>query len=289
MIPKSGNRFSGRVMRNSIARMIPKSGNCSSAEILCNQSTRRMFLRLLAGMPFVAAGARSDAREAVIPRLIKEAREYGTVSQRIDFISRALLGVRYQGHTLVGGPRLQEIFVLRDDAFDCVTYCEAVLAAAIAKDYPEYSDVLKRIRYAQGEVRWIERNHDFAQWSRSNVANKICRSVGITPSVVLNKSLNGDGLGRRHYEISAVATATMMANQKVLQPGDVIGFISRRAELDFFHTGFIAFNKQGSLALRHASRSQGRVLDEDMTSFVFRTGVKYVTLLRAEEPAPVLS
>jgi N-acetylmuramoyl-L-alanine amidase-like protein len=263
--------------------MIPKSGDRFSDEIMRDRTTRRMFLRLLAGAPLLAVGVRSDAREAVIPRLINEAQGQGTVAQRIEFISRALLGVPYQGYTLVGGPRQKEVFVLRDDAFDCVTYCEAVLAAAIAKDYPGYSDVLKRIRYAQGEVRWAERNHDFAQWSRSIVANKICRPVGITPSVALNKSLNGDGLGRRHYEIPAVAAGTMMANQKALQAGDVIGFVSRRAELDFFHTGFIAFNHRGALMLRHASRSRGRVLDEDMASFVFRTGVKYVTLLRAEE------
>jgi hypothetical protein len=289
MIPKSGYRFSDKIMRNQIRRMIPKSGNLFADDFMRSQTTRRTFLRMLAGAPLLAAGVRSDAREAVVPRLINEAQGHETVAQRIEFISRALLGVRYQGHTLVGGPRQKEIFVLRDDAFDCVTYCETVLAAAIAKDYPEYSDVLKRIRYAKGDVLWAERNHDFAQWSRSIVANNICRPIGITPSVALNKSLNGDGLGRRHYEIPAVTMATMTANQKALQAGDVIGFISRRAELDFFHTGFIAFDKRGVLVLRHASRSKGRVLDEDMASFAFRTGAKYVTLLRAEEPAAVQS
>src|SRR3954470_3482831 len=113
-------------------------------------TTRRMFLRLLAGAPLLAVGVRGDAREAVLPRLIKEAREHGDISQRIEFISRALLGTRYQAHTLIGGARPKEVFVLRDDAFDCVTYCEAVLAAAIADDFSQYPDVLRRIRYAQG-------------------------------------------------------------------------------------------------------------------------------------------
>jgi hypothetical protein len=227
---------------------------------------------------------RSDAREPAIPRLIRQAREHGTVSQRLDFISRSLLGVRYKAHTLVGGPRQQEIFVLRDDAFDCVTYCEAVLAAAIARDYSEYPEVLKRIRYARGEVRWAERNHDFAQWSQRAVENGICRPVGITPVATIAKTLNGAGLGKRRYAIAAVAAATLMANRKALQPGDVIGFVSRRSELDFFHTGIIAFSQRGTLMLRHASRSQGRVLDEDIKHFLARTGVRYVTVLRPEEP-----
>ncbi len=58
-----------------------------------------------------------------MPQLIKQARAYEKISQRIDYISRALIGAPYQGRTLIGGPVRKEIFVLRDDAFDCVTYC----------------------------------------------------------------------------------------------------------------------------------------------------------------------
>lgn len=247
-------------------------------------TTRRTFLGLLAGAPFLA-GVRADAREAVLPRLIKQAREHGDIGQRIDFISRALLGTRYQADTLIGGPRRKEQFVLRDDAFDCVTYCEAVLAAAMADDFADYPGILRRIRYAQGEVHWAERNHDFAQWSRRIVEKNLCRPVGIQPLATVEKTLNGSGLGRRHYTIIATAAPALMANRKALQAGDVIGFVSRRSELDYFHTGFIAFNNRGALLLRHASQSHGKVVNEDMASFVAVTGVKYVTLLRAQERA----
>jgi hypothetical protein len=247
-------------------------------------TTRRVFLGLLAGAPFLA-GVRSDARESVLPRLITEAREHGDLGRRVDFISRALLGTRYQAHTLIGGPRRKEQFVLRDDAFDCVTYCEAVLAAAMVDDFVDYPGILRRIRYAQGEVRWAERNHDFAQWSRRIVENNLCGPVGIQPLITVEKTLNGSGLGRRHYTISATATPTMMANRKALRAGDVIGFVSRRSELDYFHTGFIAFDRRGALLLRHASQSRGKVVNEDMASFLATTGVKYVTLLRAKERA----
>ena len=246
--------------------------------------TRRVLLSVLAGAPLLA-GIRSDAREAVMPRLIRQAREHGAIAQRVEFISRALLGARYQADTLIGGPRRKEQFVLRDDAFDCVTYCEAVLAAAIATDASGYVEVVRRIRYAQGEVRWTERNHDFAQWSRRIVENKFCRAVDIAPSIKLEKALDGSGLGKRHYVIRAVATPTLLASRKALQAGDIVGFVSRRSELDFFHTGFVAFDPRGALMLRHASQSHGKVVDEPMTSFAARTGVNYVTLLRAQEPA----
>jgi hypothetical protein len=263
--------------------MIPKGVKRFSDRIVGNHTTRRRFLGLLASAPFLAIGERGDAREAVIPQLMKQAHSHERISQRIDFISRALLGAPYQGRTLIGAPDRKEILVTRDDVFDCITYCEAVLAAAVARNYSEYADVLKRIRYAHGEVRWAERNHDFAQWSLSNLENKICQAGSITPSVMLDKKLDGSELGKRHYELPAIATSRLIANQKALQVGDIVGFVSRRPDLDYFHTGFIAFNK-GALMLRHASRTQGKVMDEDMASFVFRTGAQYVTLLRPAEP-----
>ena len=67
--------------------------------------------------------------------------------------------------------------------------------------------------------------------------------------------------------------------------GDVIGFVSKRPSLDFFHTGLIAFGKGGELMLRHASGSRGRILDECIDTFVAINRVRYVTLLRAAESA----
>src|SRR6476660_7009593 len=150
-------------------KWIPVFGQDHAPEVMRMISTRRTILQLLAGAPFFAAGLRADAREPVMARLIKQARERETVSQRIDFIARSFLGTRYQAHTLIGGPRRKEQFVLRDDAFDCVTYCEAVLAGAIARNFSDYPDILRRIRYEKNEVRWAERNHDFAQWNRNAV------------------------------------------------------------------------------------------------------------------------
>ena len=66
----------------------------------------------------LAAGVRSDAREAVIPRLIDARRT--RIARCSDCTGRYPL----QESAAEGTDRL------RDDAFDCVTYCEAVLAGA---------------------------------------------------------------------------------------------------------------------------------------------------------------
>lgn len=86
---------------------------------------------------------------------------HANLPERIEFISGALLGKKYRNDTLIGGPRRPEVLVVRDDAFDCVTFCEVVLAAASAHDMPEFETVLRRIRYDHGEVQWNRRNHAF--------------------------------------------------------------------------------------------------------------------------------
>ena len=97
--------------------------------------------------------------------------------------------MRYQANTLIGGPKHPEQFVVRDDAFDCVTFCEVVLAAAIARDIGGFETALRRIRYDHGKVQWDQRNHYFADWCKRNIENGICQPVAIEPSVMIDKTV----------------------------------------------------------------------------------------------------
>ncbi|HKS65044.1 MAG TPA: N-acetylmuramoyl-L-alanine amidase-like domain-containing protein [Xanthobacteraceae bacterium] len=246
--------------------------------------TRRLVLQLMAGLPLAAAPAFARERPS-IGRLIAQASALPTAAERMALISRGLLGVRYRANTLIGGPRRKEVFVTRDDAFDCVTFCEVVLAAALARDLPEFETVLRRIRYRHGEVRWDERNHYFADWTRRAVENNICRPVAMEPSATIEKTVNWRHLGKRQVSLTAVPRGTLIANKSLLASGDVIGFVSRRPNLDFYHTGLIAFGKGGEVMLRHASRSRGRVVDDRIDAFVAVNRVQYVTLVRPVETA----
>ena len=250
-------------------------------------TTRRRFLQLAAGLPCLAATSRSalSRDEALIGRLIREARIHPQISQRMDFISRALLGIRYQANTLIGSPRQPEVFVVRDDAFDCVTFCEVVLAAAMARDLQTFENSLRTIRYENGKVEWSDRNHYFAEWIRRANEKGICRPVEMQPSITIDKIVNWKDQGRRRVSIAAIPRATFFANRHLLEAGDVIGFISQRPNLDFYHTGLIAFGKNSEVLLRHASQSRRRTLDERMESFFDANQVSHVTLTRAIDPA----
>jgi hypothetical protein len=249
-------------------------------------STRRSLLRLLAASPLMAMGSATAANEPRrVARLIEQNRTLPHISQRIDAISHALLGAPYAAHTLIGGPRRAEEFVIRDDAFDCVTYCEMVLAAARSNDMAEFRTALRQIRYHNGEIVWRERNHYFADWCRNNVENGICRFTPIADTVRIDKSSDSErGLGLRRWALGVIARETLLANSAKLLPGDIVGFVSRRANLDYSHTGFVAFGPKGGLLLRHASSTRRRVIDEPMARFIAVNGVRYVSLLRPLEP-----
>jgi N-acetylmuramoyl-L-alanine amidase-like len=247
--------------------------------------TRRHMLHLLASAAALAGVRPAVAGQARIDRLIEQSSRLPSIGQRIEFISRALIGARYRGYTLIGGPHRREQFVLRDDCFDCVTYCETVLAAAIARKPAAFAPTLRAIRYHHGVVEWRERNHYFFEWSEHNIANGSCRAVTVDGMVTLDKTVSWHrALGRRHFAMHVVPRGIFLASRGKLLTGDIVGFVTRRPNLDYFHVGFVVFGPRGEFLLRHASKTHGRVLDEHMARFVAVNHVRYVTLLRPLQP-----
>jgi hypothetical protein len=253
-----------------------------------SNASRRDVLRLFGVVVVTALGVRpAFARESHIEKLIYAAQVYPTVSQRVDFISAALRGTRYLGYTLIGSPHKPEKFVVRDDGFDCVTYCETVLAAARARNLGDFETVLKKIRYHNGVVEWRERNHYFFEWCQHNVDNEICRWISMPGAVEIKKTVDSQrGLSRRRFAMRVIPRAVFLANKPMLERGDIVGFVSHQPDLDYFHAGFVAFARNGALLLRHASESHRRVLDESMVRFLARYSVRYLTVVRPQEPKP---
>jgi hypothetical protein len=151
----------------------------------------------------------------------------------------------------------------------------------------EFESALRRIRYDRGRVQYDQRNHYWADWCQRNIANGICRPVAIEPSVTIGKTLTWHREFAPHQvSMTVVTRATMMDNAKLLAPGDIVGITSGREGLDYYHTGLVAFGRNGELLLRNASLRRGRVVEERMADFAAMNPVRYVTLLRAAEPAP---
>jgi Protein of unknown function (DUF1460) len=248
---------------------------------------RRALLRFGAAAAACAA-LPGLAEEKQLPRLIKQAHAFETIGARIAFISHAFLGRPYVANSLIGSATQPERFVVREDAFDCVTYCETVLAAARSQSPKGFNFELRKIRYRGGQVDWYARNHYFIDWSIENIANGVCRAVVLPGAEKIAKNLTFmHQPGARPVSFVCNSRAGVFAHADRLATGDIAGFVSLRPGLDFYHTGFIVVDESGKLLLRHASQSQARVLEQPLAEFCDKNGVRLLTLLRPQEIVPL--
>jgi hypothetical protein len=169
-----------------------------------------------------------------------------------------------------------------------VTYVETVLALARASDPAGFADELRRVRYDGGRVEWARRNHYMTDWVRRNARAGIVRPVAAAALATRKeKTLNSlPGLPTSKARFSCVPKTKLGAFSPRLKNGDVVLFASTRAGLDVFHCGLLAF-AGGRWMLRHASRSQGRVVEEELSGFLAgnrMAGVIVVRPLEAKSP-----
>ena len=187
----------------------------------------------------------------------------------MEVLSASLVGSPYVAHGLVGSAETPEIFTASLEGFDCVTYVETVLALARASDPGGFAEELRGIRYDAGRVDWVRRNHYMTDWVRRNARAGVVRPVAAgTLATRKEKVLNAvPGLPARKARFACVPKAKFRAFSPRLKNGDVVLFASTKAGLDVFHCGLLV-RKDESWKLRHASRSAGRVVEEDLASFL---------------------
>jgi hypothetical protein len=203
---------------------------------------------------------------------------------RIDAISTNLLGLPYQTDPLTGSAKSPEIFTAAVNSFDCVTYVETVLALSAASDVETFLSTLRRIRYASGKIDWLTRNHYMTGWIRNNLqAGLIRRVAGLRGTVEKDKLLNVvPGLPSRRSKFACLAKTEFLRQREKVRTGDVVFFASTKKNLDVFHCG-IAVNNGKGLLLRHASRSQGQVVEQNFEEFLHRNRMAGVIVVRPAE------
>ena len=190
----------------------------------------------------------------------------------MEALSASLVGSPYEAHGLVGSaetPETPEVFTASLEGFDCVTYVETVLALARASDPGGFAEELRGIRYEGGRVEWARRNHYMTDWVRRNARAGVVRPVAAEALAVRKEKLLSTvpGLPARKARLSFVPKTKFPSLAPRLRNGDILLFASTKAGLDVFHCGLLV-QKEGSWKLRHASLSAGRVVEEDLASFL---------------------
>jgi hypothetical protein len=214
-------------------------------------------------------------------RLLNQFRAANEFGERLERISAHLLESPYINNPLGGGPDVQESFVIRFDGFDCVTYVETVLALADSRAADEFSDALRRMRYANGQVNWYSRNHYMLDWIKNNQRRGIVKNITNGSHAVTKTrrlSLIRE-LPAKTATFRVIPKQALARIRRLVETGDIALFASTRRNLDVFHMGFII--KRGDhVWLRHASRTARRVIDQPLADFLKAHRMSGIILLR---------
>lgn len=105
------------------------------------------------------------------------------MATRLDTISQRFLNQPYENNALGEGPgtRYDTYPLYRVDAFDCETYVDTVVALALAPEFKHFTQCIKQIRYADGNVSFMTRNH-FASldWNLNNQRTGLLKDITTT-------------------------------------------------------------------------------------------------------------
>jgi len=204
----------------------------------------------------------------------------------MESISRRFLGRPYATNPLMGSADSPEVFIDAISGFDCVTYIETVLARALSRNKAESSSILRRIRYQNGTVDWKRRNHYMTGWIRNNQRNGLVRQLrfGSAEKHIVRRLSMVPGLPARKCAFSCVPKGSISKLDSRIQTGDLIFFASTRPQLDVFHCGIVVRSGK-SLLLRHASRSQSGVVEQELSQFLKANRMAGILLARPVERA----
>jgi hypothetical protein len=203
-----------------------------------------------------------------------------SVPTRLDRISASLMGLPYADGPL-DPPGATESLRVSFESFDCVTYVETVLALAQSTSVERFLDLLPRIRYQGGEVSWMRRNHYMIEWARNNEAARLIEDITTgSNSVERTRTLTYiKELPARTVTFRLFPKRKLPGVSGLIETGDLILFISTKRRLDAFHTGFL-FRTSDRIALRHASKRAGGVVEQELDEFIRANRMSGFVLLR---------
>lgn len=185
------------------------------------------------------------------------------------------MGAKYVNDPLGEGRAPDTDPLIRSDAFDCTTFVETVLAHGDV-------DTLNKIRYKNGEIDFINRNHFIeTEWlpNNSDIVRNVSAQYGQTAlrHVVINRAA---WLRRVHNIDSDAAVVETdieyipydnITTPETNRPMVVLFIVGNTGKSDIMgtdlavvHMGFLMPNGM----LRHASSAAGRVVDVPMSEYI---------------------
>jgi len=224
-----------------------------------------------------------DGWRDAVTRLLQQAPALRGYAARAEYACEVLAGTPYQSQPLGGGPGLPEELRLALHRFDCVTFMETVAALGAATDSPDFADKVRLLRYDGGVVDYFRRRHYMSAWIEGNVADgrvtRVEPGEAGPPRIWLRTLTVLPELGLVPARIRGWPKRSLPRLRPHLASGDLVFFISTRADLDYFHTGVLG-RRGNAILLAHAARSRGGVVMEPLAEFLRRERMSGLTVVR---------
>ena len=207
-----------------------------------------------------------------------------TLGERLQFITAQFLGKPYIINPLIGSSDAPEVFTATYDGFDCVTLVETSLALAWAKKAADVNDLLREIRYRDGKISWSTRLHYTTDWSKYQVKRGWLTDLTKgEDTLIKNKVLAVlPDFPPRPTNFRYFPKRKINKVSKKFRDGDLVYFASTRKGFDTFHVGLL-FWVNGKLVVRHAARSKGGVVEQELADFCKANTMPGIIVTRPKE------
>lgn len=222
--------------------------------------------------------AESLKRVEAVFQLLKD-NPNATEEEKIDMVSGYFKETPYVANRLVGDATTSEQLVIDLNALDCFTYVDYIEAFKRSANVDEFISALRKVRYINGDVTYLNRKHFFSDWysEKETVVTDVLagdefKSVVKTEEVALNQGASGPyipGLAIRNRNINFIPRDQLTPEfLKTLKTGDYIGLRTSIAGLDVTHCGIIIQKEDGTY-MRHASSQKAyrQVIDQKLTDY----------------------
>jgi hypothetical protein len=152
---------------------------------------------------------------------------------------------------------------------DCLTFCEHTYAAALSRDWWSFLQTLQRIRYRDGVIGMLTRNHyTIADWNRNNAflfedlttrlgdgkvcvpLHQVCRRAGFFKQFGIGQDIPDEPVNDQY-----IPKARVPEILSELRNGDFVNIIRGTEDSQYCgHTGLIAIGDDGTVDFLHSAR-----------------------------------
>ena len=203
------------------------------------------------------------------------------VARRAAILARSNIGQPYKLGLLGEAP-----FELYDpdplyclSASDCVTFVEQTFAMAMSHDWPTFFQNLQRIRYKDGRIGMLTRNHfTEADWNVNNawVFDDVTAKLGaqtrplritIDRAAFFAKFKIGQGIPVQHFETVFVPRDQLSKAEGQLRDADIIEIVRGTEKAPYIgHLGIILHDEHGHVTMIHSGKPA--VHESDLEGYV---------------------